>query len=652
MKYPLGKRKVTGVLVPLSALRSEKSCGCGEFADLPGLAGWCSQSGLELIQLLPVQDTGSQSSPYSALSAFGLHPIYIRITDLPEIGSLPPDASNALRAEVERLRADFDGARRFDYNALLARKMKILRSVFDQSKQELGAFVRKNGWVRAYSVFRVLKDRNNQLPWTQWREDRDPDADRIAKLYSSKPLSDDIRFYTWIQMRASEQFAAAGAAVSDLGVALKGDIPILMNEDSVDVWSEREIFLPDLRAGAPPDMFTDLGQNWDFPIYNWDALERRDYDWWKDRLTQAERYFHAYRIDHVLGFFRIWSIPAGNFTGIPGFFRPQAGFSTDDLHDAGFDDGRINWLAEPHIRGAQLRERFGDNWTTLLGSAFQQIGTEDLYTFASSVSGERHLTGLPIPEDHTAVLLEWFRDRALIRLPDGTFTQSWTFRDCSRYQTLMDHEKHAFEQLVARKGAESEEIWEAHGRRLLSFMRKSSRMLTCAEDLGVIPDSVPRTLESLDILGLRIPRWAHSWNEPGEPLIPLEEYPALTVTAPSVHDTSTVREWWLREEGKEELWELLFPGKRCPASYNPATAGKLLSGFARTNSMILVFQIQDLLALSGEYVPADPSDERVNIPGSYNDFNWTYRIPVPLERLSDDTTLQKSIRHICKARAQ
>ncbi len=649
MKYPHGTARITGVLVPVAALRSTESSGCGEFADLPLLADWCAATGQKLIQILPVNDTGSQSSPYSALSAFALHPMYLRIPDLPEYRALDAKTRAAVDAHLSELRERHESAERFDYDAVLNAKLTILRVVFNAAREEilsgadLTAFLRSHRWVKAYAVFRTLKDRFQQKPWTEWPEHRDIDAATLDRLWKRQSLRDETRFHAWLQMRAAEQFAAAAGHLEAVGVALKGDIPILMNEDSVDAWFDRDIFRPDLRAGAPPDMFSELGQNWGFPIYNWERLGERGYDWWTERLQQASRFYHAYRIDHVLGFFRIWAIPAGNWSGIPGFFWPQHGISREELHENGFDDGRIRWLAAPHLPGDQLRAVLGSAFYSLVGSVFQQLPDEDLFLFAPDVSGEQSLSDLDLPVEQRDWLLTQWRDRALVELPDGRLAPTWTFRDCSRYAGLTDGEKDRFEALVAARGADSNELWADHGRRILAVMKDATEMLPCAEDLGVVPDAVPRVLEQLEILGLRIPRWAHYWDRPGEPLIPFHEYPELTVCASSVHDTSTLRGWWERETGREQLWHQIGMDDPCPEEFDADTARAVYRAILKSTSRIVVFQLQDLLTLAPELRSADPHRERVNVPGTYNDFNWTWRMPLTLEQLAEHAALQAEV---------
>lgn len=658
MKYPHGTERIAGVLIPVAALRSSSSTGCGEFADLPELAQWCAATGQKIIQLLPVNDTGSQSSPYSALSAFALHPIYLRISDLPEYQTLSAPDRTAVDHRLSELRAAQEGAARFDYDAVLNEKLAILRIIYQAQRDAiladgaLSAFLRRNGWVKAYAIFRTLKDRHQQKPWTEWPEHREINSATLEKLWKRASLRDETRFHTWLQMRAAEQFAAAADQLEQAGIALKGDIPILMNEDSVDAWYDRDIFRPNLRAGAPPDMFSELGQNWGFPIYNWERLAHRDYDWWRERLRHASRYYHAYRIDHVLGFFRIWTIPAGNWSGIPGFFWPQHGISREELQEHGFDEGRIRWLREPHLSGEELRTQVASSLEALQGPILHQLPGEDLFVFAPEVSGEQQLSKLDIPEAEKNWLLDQWRDRALVELPDGRFAATWTFRDCSRYAHLTEGEKDRFESLVAARGADSNELWADHGKTILSVMKATTDMLPCAEDLGVVPDVVPRVLGQLEILGLKIPRWAHYWDQPGQPLIPFHQYPELTVCAPSVHDTSTMRGWWEQESGREELWQEIGAEGACPEQFTPEAARQVYRAVLKSTSRIVVFQLQDLLALASDLLDADPRQERVNVPGTYNDFNWTWRMPLTLEDLARHPDLRAEVSHLTAVRAR
>jgi 4-alpha-glucanotransferase len=648
------KRYYTGVLVPVASLRSEKSSGVGEFADLPLLADWCLEAGLDVIQILPVNDTGADTSPYSATSAFALHPLYLRLEDIPEVESVRAEAPE-VDALLTAMRDDLDASERVRFAEVLEKKYDVLRRVYAARAEEIAAntelarWIEDNPWVRDFAVYRCLKEQQGKRSWVAWTDLQNPAAADIEALWREPSLQDELTFYCWVQYNAESQLRAAAAAVSERGVYLKGDLPILMAEDSADVWAHRDIFKPELRAGAPPDMFSHLGQNWGLPIYDWDVLASRDYDWWRRRLDQADGFYHAFRIDHVLGFFRIWAVPAEDDAGTMGFFHPSYLLTTDMLAEAGFDEGRVRWLAEPHIPSRRLHETLGEYAEQVAESCLARVGDEDLFVFREGFR-EQDLLALDIPDEPKESLRGWYHDRALIRVGTDRYSPAWKMRDSSAYGSLDDAERHRFDELVAHARRISEEMWEEQGRRILSLVNGSAAMLPCAEDLGVVPESVPRVLSELGILGLRIPRWTRRWDEPGEPYIPLQDYPYLTVCAPSVHDTSTLREWWEREDGIDEFWEELgFEGER-PTELTPERAEQVISRILETNSAICMFQIQDLFALSEDLRAEDPADERVNIPGTTNGFNWSYRLPVGIESLTDNTAFNTKIRALLEDR--
>lgn len=657
MKYTGFEHYRTGVLIPVFSLKSEKSCACGEFLDLKELGDWCLAAGLDTIQLLPVNDTGDDASPYNALSAFALHPLYCRIEELPELAALAPADGKRIRAEVAKLRAAHADAPRVAYAVALEGKMAILRAVFELSRagveadKGFKAFRAANPWVEEYGAFRSLKASHARQGWQSWRaEYRSGGAAVVKKVWRDENLGATALFHAWLQYRLERQFLDSAEYLSGIGVMLKGDIPIMMNEDSADVWAHGANFQLDQRAGAPPDMFSRLGQNWGFPIYNWDYLEAHDYDWWRRRLRQADKFYQAYRIDHVLGFFRIWTIDRHHREGLLGYFRPSLYISGGELAAAGFDQGRINWLAEPHLPGWRLRELFGERADAVADRCLRRLGDEDLYLFKPEILGERSILELPLAAGEADILLDLYRDRSLVKVDEGLWSPAWTFRDCSRYRGLSDGEKASFEDLVARRGRESEELWQKNGEKLLRFMKETVPMLTCAEDLGVIPDCVPRVLGGLGILGLRIPRWARAWGEAGQPYIRLDDYPFLSVCAPSVHDTSTLRDWWENEGEREGFWRALGLSGPCPDRYLPQTAAKVLAKLLSCASSICMFQIQDLFALDPAYAAGDPKEERVNIPGTVQDRNWSYRMPMGVESLNANKQFADKIKELVEPR--
>ncbi len=660
MRYPAGDRRCSGLVVPLSALRSESSPGCGEFPDLIEAADLASSWGFDLIQLLPVNECGFQESPYSALSAFALNPIYLRIADLPE---LKKTAHSGLRKESKALVDTFSRTDRVPYASVLAAKLELLRKIWDRIRgsdvdAELDPWIEANPWSKAYAVYTALKKENSELPWWEWKTHCNPASGDIERLWKDASLGDECRFRIWIQMRAEQQFASAAKYLAAKGVALMGDIPILMNADSADVWAQRRFFRMELTAGAPPDMYSQLGQNWGFPIYNWEALERDGYAFWRERLLEADKFYSAFRIDHVLGFFRIWSLSDRESSGFMGRFVPSVPISRRELEDLGFSAERIRWLSRPHIPSSRLVQAAGESAAKAAASAaLSRIGDEDLYLFKDSIRGEKDIEALPTisPAARDFLLGAW-RDRALFEYEEDLFSPAWTFRSASSWPTLAYEEQGKLESLIARKNLESESLWAETGRRVLGSLASFTGMLPCAEDLGAVPDCVPRVLGDLGILGLRVLRWARRWNEPGQPYVPVSEYPELSVACPSVHDSSSLRQWWECEAERDLAWRFASEtlGRElgnCPLKLGADEVQVLLEVVAHSASRIAVYPIQDLLAMSETLRPDDPGRERINVPGTVGGGNWSYRMPVSLSAVACEEQLTRRVKGLAGARA-
>jgi 4-alpha-glucanotransferase len=638
VKYSAPRERVFGVSVPIGSIKTAGGWWVGEYADLVPFARLCSALGARLVQILPVNDTGSQSSPYSALSAFALHPLYVRVGDLPESGRAPKAI-----AALEAFAAEAEPSERFPYGPCLDAKLSALRAVYDESREAiaadpaLAAFVAERPWVKTYAVFKRLKSTYGEKAWRQWPERRDPSKSEIEALWNDPEAAADQLFHAWTQMRAAEQFGAAAKAVVDMGLDLLGDIPILMNDDSADVWADRPFFDSSLRAGAPPDMYSDAGQNWGFPIYDWVAMERDGYSFWRARIAEADRYYSAYRIDHVLGFFRIWALGERDETGRLGRFVPGALVDQIELAAAGFREERLRWLSEPHIGGAELRASAEAEAESAAERALDRIGDEDLYLFKRSVQGEADISAMGLGDAAAAFLKERWRDRALLPVGSGRFAPTWLYRESRAWGSLSDGERNALEALLSGKEASAELDWERRGHALLSMLKSASEMMPCAEDLGAVPDCVPRVLSALGIPGLRVPRWMRRWNESGQPFKALSEYGALSACTPSVHDTSTLRGWWEYEDGREAFAEAYCPELvPAPERLGPDDVLVVLRALAKGPSLLFVIQVQDALDASGTYRSADPRADRINVPGSVDDFNWTWRMRISVEDLESE----------------
>ena len=716
MKFINASKKMTGLALPLLAARTGNG-PCGEFPDIASLARLARYWGMDVLQLLPVNDTGSQTSPYSALSAFALNPIYLRIGSLSELGmEMAPDLSpgsggeTAARAgeEALKLTSAFSEAAKVPYEEILERKIAILETLWKTICTEAGgskliaeveAWTEGNPWVKAYACFVELKRRFDGKAWWEWPEFGTADQAGIEALWRDPSYVTDLRFRAWLQMRAEEQFAAACAEARSIGVDVLGDIPILMNADSADVWLDRSLFDTNRSAGAPPDMYSRFGQNWGFPLYHWDEIERRGYSFWKQRLASADKFYTMYRIDHVLGFFRIWAIDKHEEDGFLGHFVPEFSLSYPELDALGFDSSRIRWLSKPHLPELVVNEVLsgfaGEAGEYLREKLFARIGNEALFLFASGVGGGADIAkiirdaaaiaktadgaeGAEIPESAISASIQtlqgWWRNRTLLETAPGQFVTTWEYRGTKAWQSLSDHEKSMLEALVSRRKGESLLLWERTGRKILKALTESVDMQACAEDLGAVPPCVPAVLGELGIPGLRVLRWTRAWDKEGAPYIPLGDYPEESIACTSVHDSTNLRQWWEEEADKDALWAMVrnalrpsadkdaLPKREVaqkpeprlaetpPSVLDPDAAFAVMAVFAAARSRCVVYPLQDLLAASARHREANPADERINVPGTTSGKNWLYRMKPQLEELLGDDEFARRIALIAGAR--
>jgi 4-alpha-glucanotransferase len=655
VRFPRLDRNFTGVSIPVASLRTAESCGVGDFGDLAALGRWCRLVRLDVIQILPVNDTGSNSSPYSALSAFALHPLYIRLQEIP---GAPRHAAEIERFRAEAARAEAQRGGRFSYPDVLAFKLSLIERLTAENAPVIRAdpafagWKAANPWVVPYAVFTALKKIHGNAAWARWPADlADPEPAAITRWHDTH--ADACLSAVWTQFLLEGQLTAACRALNADGVYLKGDLPILMSAESADVWAERRYFDLGATAGAPPDMFSPDGQNWGFPVYDWESLGRDDYRWWKDRLSQAGKFFNAFRIDHVLGFFRIWRIPRGELTGTLGRFSPSFGLSPQDCRALGYDDARVRWLTVPHVTVADLQS-LGSAASRVARQYLQRIGSQDLYNLLPAVDGEAAIDALTEPGPVKAFLRDRHADRTLIE-ESGTYYPAWYLDRKTGFRSMSDPEKAALRGVLGKRRVDSETDWEQRGRGLLAALQAGTDMLVCAEDLGDVPRCVPRVLASLGILGLRIVRWSRAYDDdaPGgeAPFIPPARYSPLSVCTPSVHDTSTVRGWWAEDPGeREQFYRHLGEEGPCPAIMTAPLLRRILEHCCAASSLVCMFQAQDLLDLDTELWSRDPAADRINIPGTISETNWTWRLPVPVEDLRGRPILNESIRVLTTAR--
>lgn len=642
----------SGVAVPLFSLRSNDSVGIGEFLDLVPFGAWAKKCELNVIQILPVNDTGFESSPYSARSAFALNPVFIRLQIV--IG-----AEN-FTAEISAMQKKYAADKTVRYQEVARDKRAILRKIFDSRYAMLEhnvAFLKwidANPWAKPYAVYAVLKEKNGEASWQSWKEDGSPSPARVGALF--RKMHKDALFQCWMQFEAEAQFKVASDKLTENGMHLKGDIPILLNEDSADVWFDRKYFSLSDRAGAPPDMFSYSGQNWGFPTYRWDALEADDFKWWRDRLAEAAKFYHAYRIDHVLGFFRIWTIPENQRTGILGHFSPAIPLTEAELVSAGFKKETLLYLQNPNYSREQLRGFLGNATDACVERYFELLPfTNDRYVFREEFRFERGIIDYAEEQSVKDALLKVLWNRVFAPgTPDGIFYPFWYWYNAPVLGTLPQGEQEKLGNIIRANEAAQEPLWYANGKKLLSALAKSTDMTVCAEDLGAVPRCVPQVLSELRINSLRVERWARNWDAMSQPYYELSEYPRLSVATTSVHDTSTLAGLWKeRDFDRNYFWtnHLHFEGP-APESLTPDVVKRLIRNIFRANSLFCIPPLQDFLAMSARFLPENPDDERVNTPGTVGPKNWAYRMPCTIEELEENVALTREIASLSDERSK
>ncbi|WP_291913743.1 4-alpha-glucanotransferase [Chitinophaga sp. CB10] len=630
--------KGTGVSIPVFSLRSANGLGTGEFADIPLLAGWAAQNGLQLIQLLPVNDTtitGSwtDSYPYAAISSFALHPLYIR---LEAVGTLPP--AHPLQQQLPELRQRLNENDTVDYEAVMQFKLAYLRALYEQQDGKLESrrywqwFAANEHWLLPYAAFSYLRDHYKTADFTRWEHYAAFHLQAVSQLIREQPrAAEAVRFYFFLQYHLHLQLTAAVQECRRAGVALKGDIPIGVARHSVETWMHPELFHMDMQAGAPPDGFTAAGQNWGFPTYNWPRMAADGYEWWRQRLQHMSAYFDAFRIDHILGFFRIWQIPCSAVQGILGYFHPAVPVSREELLflNIGFNEARF---CEPYITDQLLDERFGV-YADVIKDTYLVKLTNGRYAMQSAFDTQRKVQQQLLPAGMKAALYQLLSDVLFLReQKNGTTvyhprfdlmaTESFAALDPDVQEKLRALYHHYFY-------VRQENIWRKEALRKLPAICNATDMLICGEDLGMVPACVPGVMQQLGILSLEIQRMPKQADKLFQPLHAL---PYQAVLTPSTHDMPTLREWWEEDAATtQRYWEqVLHRQGKAPASCSPAILQQIIQQHLQSPAMWRIFQLQELLAMKSLQPAIAPEKERINIPAVASHY-WRYRIGINLE---------------------
>jgi len=638
--------KGAGVAIPVFSLRSQNSFGCGEFLDIKLLADWAAGARLKLIQLLPINDTSAtfsnqDSYPYAAISAFALHPLYINLQKV--AGKKHAAAIKSLQKKQKQLNALPD----VDYQQVMHYKMNTLRELYDLQgdeflkEDEYKKFCDKNEhWLKAYAAFCVFRDRAASAEFSSWKTGSVYNEAEVARLATAKSKTGrDVRFYIYVQYHLHLQLKEAVDYAHKKGIALKGDIPIGIFRNSVDAWTAPELYNMNWQAGAPPDDFAVNGQNWGFPTYNWQKMQENDFQWWRQRFEQMSAYFDAFRIDHILGFFRIWSIPMDAIEGILGRFIPALPLSVNEFYDKGlqFDVARF---CTPFITTDIVRQIFGANEDFIIDH-FLNRGEDGQFQLKEEFNTQQKIkawfneqTDLEEAETLQKGLFDLVANIILIR-EEGN-GQGFHFRismeQTTSFQYLDEGTKKGLKELyVDYFYRRQDAFWKEEAMRKLPALKRATNMLVCGEDLGMVPHSVPGVMRDLGILSLEIQRM------PKDPQIQFfhpKDAPYLSVVTPSTHDMSTIRGWWEEDRNRTQTFynTVLEAQGSAPYFCEPWIVRAIILQHLYSPAMWSIFQLQDLLGMSETLRRQNPQEERINHPDDPKHY-WRYRMHLSLEDL-------------------
>ena len=628
-----------GVAIPVFSLRSESSFGVGEFADLKLLADWGKKAGLKLIQLLPVNDTSATHSwkdsyPYAAISAFALHPIYLNLA------AVASARNKKLLQTLEPERRRLNTLEAVDYEAVMSAKLGFLKTIFPSQKtatfrrREYKAFFAENRhWLVPYAAFCFLRDRFGTADFNQWPDHKHFDGDEIAALVEE---NDEIAFHFFVQFHLHLQLKETTAHIHSAGLVLKGDIAIGVNRHAADTWQQPELFRTDMQAGAPPDAFAAKGQNWGFPTYNWPRMADDGFAWWKQRFAQMGNYFDAFRIDHILGFFRIWSSPAHAVEGILGHFVPAIPVEPAEFTARGiaFDRERFT---KPFITDAVLSGIFGDATRTVRRD-FLEPSANGRYAlkpeFATQRQVENYFAELE-PDGRKAKMKIGLFDlisNVILLEAEGKLHFRFAIEQTLSFKSLAPDQQAKLRELyVDYFFRRQDDFWKREAMQKLPALKRVTNMLVCGEDLGLVPACVPEVMKNLGLLGLEVQRMP---KRLGQEFSRPADAPYLSVVTPSSHDMSTIRGWWLEDRALTQKFfnrELGLPGE-APLECGPEMVEAVVRQHLASPAMWSIFQLQDLLGMDGDLRRADVAAERINVPAIPN-YYWRYRLHLTLEQM-------------------
>ena len=579
--FPVYPWKGAGTVIPIFSLRSKGSFGVGDFGDLQKMIDWCAKTRQRVLQVLPINDTNmtytwQDSYPYNSISIYALHPQY---TDFRQ---LPPLKDKERKAYYEALQKELNALPQIDYERMNNAKLAYLRELFAQEGSKMMKteafktfFEQNKEWLVPYAAFCHYRDMYGTASFTEWPDHKTfTEKERESMSKTTTKIYKEVAFWYFVQFNLDQQMRAAHAYARKQRVILKGDIPIGISRDGVEAWVEPKYFNLNGQAGAPPDAFSADGQNWGFPTYNWDVMLADGCQWWVRRFRKMAEYFDAYRIDHVLGFFRIWEIPMPHKSGLMGQFSPALGMSVEEIAAYGVEFNEGLFLVD-HKRS--------DRWHPRIAVQYQEA-----------------------------------------------------------YTQLSEDQKYHFNQLYNDYFyRRNNQFWYTEAMKKLPKLTQATRMLVCAEDLGMVPDCVPWVMNELRILSLEIQSMP---KDPTTRFGHLSRNPYRSVDTISTHDMATLRQWWDEDEERTQNYfnTMLYRGGPAPHPLPDWLAKDIVSRHLTSPSMLCLISFQDWLSIDEKLRLPDANAERINIPANPRHY-WRYRMHLTIEQLLAADELNEEI---------
>ncbi len=655
--FPVYPWKGAGTVVPVFSLRSEGSFGVGDFGDLKMMVDWAFKTQQRIIQILPINDTNithtwQDSYPYNSISIYALHPQYTDFRQLPAL------KDQEQRDRFEALRIELNALPQIDYERVNNAKMEYLKLLFDQEwatikrRDSYKEFFNQNKeWLVPYAAFCVNRDKYGTADFSQWGKDA-----KYEGVKASSASNKELDFWYFVQYNLDQQMHAAHEYARKHSIILKGDIPIGISRDGVEAWVEPKYFNLNGQAGAPPDAFSVNGQNWGFPTYNWDEMVKDGCSWWVRRFRKMSQFFDAYRIDHVLGFFRIWEIPINAVHGLLGQFSPALGMTPEEIEGYG-----LHWQEDlfttPFIADWTLDRMFGER-VQYVKDTFLDHKHDDIWKMKPEFDTQRKVETwynsekLKVKSEELEALSN-LRDGLYALVSDVLFVPDR--KDAGKYhprigvqndfiyQALYDSDKFIFNKLYNDYFyRRNNQFWYQEAMKKLPRLTQATRMLVCAEDLGMVPDCVPWVMNELRILSLEIQ------SMPKDNKVrfgKLSHNPYRSVCTISTHDMATLRQWWDEDMEQTQSYynSMLHRGGPAPHPLPGWLAKDIVSRHLTSPSMLCLLSLQDWLSIDENLRLPDANAERINIPANPRHY-WRYRMHMTIEQLMQADDFNETVK--------